>query len=63
MVDISALATANAKRWANAKPLRNFSVIASALVGAKKRYQAVEAKTGVPWFIIAVIHMRESSQS
>ncbi len=63
MVDMSALAAANAKRWADAKPLRNLSAIASALVGAKKRYQAVEAKTGVPWFIIAVIHMRESSQS
>lgn len=63
MVDMTALATANAKRWAEAKPMRNLSAIASALVGAKKRYQAVEAKTGVPWFIIAVIHMRESSQS
>jgi lysozyme family protein len=62
MVDMTALATANAKRWAAAKPLRNLSATASALVGAKKRYQAVEAKTGVPWFIIAVIHMRESSQ-
>lgn len=62
MVDMSALAAANAKRWAAAKPLRNLSASASALVGAKKRYQAVEAKTGVPWFIIAVIHMRESSQ-
>jgi len=63
MVDVNALAAANAKRWANAQPMRNLSAIASALVGAKKRYQAVEAKTGVPWFIIAVIHMRESSQS
>jgi lysozyme family protein len=62
MTDLNALATANAKRWAAAKPLRNLSASASALVGAKKRYQAVEAKTGVPWFIIAVIHMRESSQ-
>lgn len=62
MVDVNILAAANAKRWAEAKPMRNLSAIASALVGAKKRYQAVEAKTGVPWFVIAVIHMRESSQ-
>ena len=62
-VDMTALATANAKRWAQAKSMRNLSAVASALVGAKKRYQAVEVKTGVPWFVIAVIHMRESSQS
>lgn len=60
---MSALATANAQRWGKAKSLRNLSAIASRLVGAKSRYQAVEAKTGVPWFVIAVIHMRESSQS
>ena len=32
-------------------------------MAAKARYQTVEAKTGVPWFVIAVIHERESSQS
>lgn len=58
-----ALKAANAKRWANAKTTRNFVTIAKNLVAAKPRYQAVEAKTGVPWFVIAVIHMRESSQS
>ena len=57
------LKTANAKRWANAKVTRNFSTIAKNLVASKPRYQKVEAKTGVPWFVIAVIHMRESSQS
>jgi lysozyme family protein len=62
MVDVNALAAANAKRWAAAKPMRNFASVAKRLVEAKERYQAVEAKTGVPWFVIAVIHMRESSQ-
>ena len=57
------LKAANAKRWANAKITRNFSTIAKNLVAAKPRYKAVEAKTGVPWFVIAAIHMRESSQS
>ena len=57
------LKAANAKRWSNAKVTRNFSTIAKNLVAAKARYQAVEAKTDVPWFVIAVIHMRESSQS
>jgi lysozyme family protein len=32
-------------------------------VAAKQRYLAVSARTGVPWFVIAVIHQRECSQS
>jgi lysozyme family protein len=63
MVDVVALRAANAQRWANAKVTRNFTAIAHDLVMAKARYQAVEAKTGVPWFVIAVIHERESSQN
>lgn len=63
MVDVNALATANANRWAKAKFTRNFSGIAKSLVQAKPRYKAVEAKTGVPWWAIAVIHERESSQN
>lgn len=57
------LAQANAARWARAKLTRNMTPVAQRLVAAKARYQAVSAKTGVPWFVIAVIHMRESSQS
>lgn len=63
MVDLIALKTANAKRWASAKVTRDVTASAKRLVASKARYQAVEAKTGVPWFVIAVIHMRESSQS
>jgi lysozyme family protein len=64
MTDLIALKAANAKRWANANLNRNFASVAAHLVSpvAKARYQAVEAKTGVPWFVIAVIHERESSQ-
>jgi lysozyme family protein len=64
MTDLVALRAANATRWTNAKLTRNFSSVASHLVApnAKGRYQTVEAKTGVPWFVIAVIHERESSQ-
>lgn len=29
---------------------------------AKARYQVISATTGVPWFVIAVIHEREASQ-
>jgi lysozyme family protein len=64
MTDLIALKAANARRWANARLTRNFSSIAKHLVAldAKFRYQAVAAKTGVPWAMIAVIHERESSQ-
>lgn len=63
MVDLVALKEVNERRWAQATLTRNFYGIAKALVEAKPRYKAVEAKTDVPWFIIAVIHERESSQS
>jgi lysozyme family protein len=64
MKDLAALRSANAKRWADAKLTRDFSSVAKRLVlpGAKSRYQAVAAKTGVPWPAIAVIHERECSQ-
>ena len=65
MADLAALKQANAKRWANAKLTRGpeFVLVAKRLVAAKARYQAVEAKTGVPWSFIAVTHQRESSQN
>lgn len=64
MTDLSALSKRNAARWAAAKLTRGpeFSPVAKRLVAAKARYQTVEAKTGVPWFFIAVTHERESSQ-
>ena len=31
------------------------------IIDGRVRYQQVEAKTGVPWFMIGVIHYRESS--
>lgn len=63
MTDLVALKAANAARWAKAKPTRNFSGVATRLVAAKSRYQAVAAKTGVPWAFIAVAHEREASQN
>lgn len=33
---------------------------AQRLLASKERYQTVEAKTGVPWWLIAVLHERES---
>jgi lysozyme family protein len=63
MTDIVALRSANADRWENAKLTRNLTAMAKSLVAAKPRYQTVETKTAVPWFVIAVIHERESSQN
>jgi lysozyme family protein len=67
MTDIAALAARNAARWSQAKLTRGpeFSPVGQRLcaAGAKQRYLAVSARTGVPWFVIAVIHERECSQS
>ena len=65
MVDLAALKEANAKRWETARTTRNFLSVAQALVrnDAKPRYLVVSKATGVPWFFIAVVHERESSQS
>jgi len=62
MPDISNLIAANAKRWEAAASTRDASPVAGRLVGSKARYQTVASRTGVPWFIIAVIHEREASQ-
>lgn len=64
MVAISDLIQANTRRWSSARVTRNFSGVAAHLVApaAKARYQAIEKRTGVPWFIVAVIHERECSQ-
>ncbi len=58
MPDLIALRAANADRWAHAKLTRSseFSPVAKLLCApaAKQRYLAVSARTGVPWFVIAV---------
>jgi lysozyme family protein len=64
MTDLNQLTIKNADRWHNAKITRDdFAVVAKRLVAAKPRYMTVATRTGVPWFIIAVIHERECSQS
>jgi lysozyme family protein len=67
MTDIAALKVAEAKRWSNVHivPALQSTIdqVAKRLVAAKERYQTVETATGVPWYIIAVIHEREASQS
>lgn len=64
MVDMAALRALNAERWAAAKPIRNFIAIGKSLVAppAKTAYMTVEKYTAVPWFVVALIHERESAQ-
>ena len=69
MVDLVKLKAANAARWARCQitPSRAAEVHAVAVrlaaPAAKARYQEIEKTTGVPWFVIAIIHEREASQN
>lgn len=68
-MDIAALKAANAHRWglmhvhSELGPV--LDKVAERLIQqeAKTHYEMVAAATGVPWFVIAVIHEREASQS
>ncbi len=65
-IDHSALIAANARRWAVARVLTAkagaFRATVQRLIAARDRYEPVTQATGVPWFVIAVIHEREASQ-
>ena len=69
MVDTTQLKKDNASRWRKMQVTPSLEdaidKVTARLVNsnAKTRYQAVSKKTSVPWFIIAVIHEREASQS
>lgn len=69
MTQIAALTAQNAFLWQNCQivPARKLEVekVASALCApqAKTIYQQIEAATGVPWFVVAVIHERECNQN
>lgn len=53
----------NLDRWKRAKFTRSTPIEkqAAKIRANRARYEAVSAKTGVPWDVIAVIHYRESS--
>lgn len=63
------LVTLNQHRWDLCKVLADkgpqFKAVADRLTNptAKARYKTVEARTGVPWWFIAVVHEREASQN
>src|SRR6202165_3343147 len=67
MTNIDALIVANQQRWeamtltASLVPMLN--KVSQRLIAAKDRYVTVSNTTTVPWWVIAVIHERESSQS
>src|ERR1700754_4869774 len=66
MTDLASLGARNAARWTAARMTRasEFTAVAKRLAApeAKARYLMIAAATGVPWFVIAVIYERESSQ-
>lgn len=68
MTNLIALTAANEALWKIAKilPSRlaevNRVAVRLCAPAAKSRYQEIALTTGVPWFIIAVIHEREASQ-
>lgn len=67
MVDLVKLTAANAHRWAvmkvNPSAVTVLTDVAKRLIDAKTHFQAVAARTGVPWFVIAVIDERETSEN
>lgn len=69
MTNVPALIAANAARWkamhVNSALANTVDMVAGRLIAlpAKAQYQAVSAATKVPWYVIAVIHEREASQS
>lgn len=69
MTNIPALIAASAARWKTCEVLPNRAAEARSValrlvaLAAKTQYQEVEKTTGVPWYVIAVIHEREADQS
>lgn len=56
-----------AKQWDSMKvrpeKLKSFETIAKKLIANKPRYLKAEKLTGVPWYMIALLHMRESDNN
>lgn len=51
--------------WAAMRVVKTNEAIAQAkrIIAGKARYRAVEAATGVPWFVVGALHLRESGGS
>lgn len=52
-----------AKLWAtmgvSADKAKTLEIVARRVLNGKKRYQTVESKSGVPWFVVGLIHKME----
>lgn len=62
-MSLSDLKIANLKRFTSVKLTKNYSSIVNKMLANKARYVNVQNKTGVPWPVIAAIHVREASMS
>src|SRR5690242_12389301 len=51
-----------ASLWAQMRVIKVGPAInqAKRIIAAKARYKTVESKSGVPWFVVGCLHMRES---
>lgn len=65
MPSFDRLAGEYARLWDSAEiteaKARDVSAMARRILNGKERYKVVEAATGVPWFVIGLIHGREST--
>lgn len=54
-----------ASRWARMKILPQYRTQlerdARIIMRGKERYQSIEKQTGIPWFLVGLLHMREAS--
>jgi lysozyme family protein len=59
----AALAAANARRWADAKITRpaDFEAVARRQCSHKDVYLDIARDTGVPWWFVAIVHIREAN--
>lgn len=66
MVDVAKMKAANAARWdkmhvmAARLPALHLVAVRLCAPSAKAMYLRIQAETGVPWFVVAVIHEREA---
>lgn len=58
-----ALKAKNLKRWQDSKVTKTYPALVKKILINKSRYQQVESLTGVPWVIVAVIHVREADMN
>lgn len=49
-----------AKQWDSMVVKKNFTPIAKKIIANKNQYQIAESLTGVPWYLIGLLHLRES---